>query len=804
MVSTTRPPAATSTAATTATPVGGAPAPVATPAATNAGGPGPDLVGNPAASGAPAVPVREAKGMPANFDITSHMGYMRAEDAIEGMRGTYIARPSAGNFIAYGDITNVRPTQDGFTVDVTMWAKSAADAQVLFLQLPVYDQKTGALTYLNLDLLTHDPSTGNVVENITNAPTTEPVSGKPCYSGSRSYTFSLKQINEFLKKTGIDLVVKPGDQMSVSGIVDKAGHRIMNAVSNSFVVPKPLVDDAATTSAIAGHIGSMTGQQKVKAQDLPLDISVKLPQAMLDKQVAYYAGPNSTNYTTFTPGKIIEGEITTRLESEYKGSVTAAQMDSMITASYALADVSERFLGEGYPSPYVYMTSVVKEGMGGKGFAEVAPAAQGKRAEAAIQGFAAAAQALGFADPAALPPLPRTTTGELDVAAAQALIQQQPALKAVFDTLAAADALMVAALLRAEEVVITAQGAVQQLARTVLDQILGKDLVMVPVRRHWMCTDGQPLGERDLANLGVDKNGAPITVQRDARGWPHLDPMKDVYRDDKNLTFSKASGAARARSNGQKSGHVEVKPNGGVLDPKTGIRQRVEIGLSLKPNVNPDEFKTLLRYMELNPGSELAQSPLGHIILEAKKAGVLEALTQDVTEWADVTQIRHKFEVKNTKTGTAAEVSLDMVHAKTVRNEHQVNGQPQEQTYYVIETELDHLQLNSSNTTEMVQAKQSSALVTTAAQEKWLQDTAASQKAGTAELQILSKPQLHSIDHVSEGSFRQTPSYRDFESMQSKMLAAICDGFLPGPARQKASHFAELLSLVPPEVTVTV
>jgi hypothetical protein len=40
--------------------------------------------------------------------------------------------------------------------------------------------------------------------------------------------------------------------------------------------------------------------------------------------------------------------------------------------------------------------------------------------------------------------------------------------------------------------------------------------------------------------------------------------------------------------------------------------------------------------------------------------------------------------------------------------------------------------------------------------------------------------------------------------MQEQLLAAICDGFKPGAARQKSAHFAELLGLIPPENTVTI
>lgn len=629
------------------------------------------IVGNANASGVSGPPIRQVGGLPA--------GFAAGNGADQGMTGNYAPRPTSYSFVGYGDITAVKPTQEGFSVDVNVYTSGASDSVQLFLQLPVLDKKTGKLTYLNLDLLTNDGA-GKTADLISTASLTDPISKRNCFGGTRSYSFSLAQINQFLKSSGLDLQVKPGDQMSISGMVVSSGHRVMNAASNGFVVPRPTVNTAQIIKP--GQAAAAHGTT-VKAQDLPLDISIKLSKEILNESI------NVPGIGYVQVGSVLEGDITTRLESEFKGSVTATQMDSMISSSYALAELSE--LAEGGDAK----------------------------------------------------------------------------------------------------------------ARKKLDALLGKDLILSPVKRHWMTSDGDPLGERDIKNLGNDKNGQPITVPKDAKGWPSLDPMKDGYTDDKTLTFSNNSGAARTRGNKQKMGHAEFKLNGGVLDPKTGIRQRVEIGLSLKPGADDAKLKGILKYIADNPTSKLAQSPLGHIIEDARKAGVLDAVTGDRTPWADVTQIRHKFELKNTKTGTSAELSLDMVHAKTMRPEHQVNGVDQEQTYYVIEAELDHLQINSTNVTEMQDSKVKAALTSATAQDAWLKQTAVDQTAGSVDLMIMNKPQLHSVEHVKEGSFRQTASYKDYEGMQEHLLVAICDNFKPGPARQKSAHFAELLGLVPPEATVT-
>jgi hypothetical protein len=647
--------------------------------------------GNPNLTGVSAPIARAVSGLPAGFDVKNLItsAWMRDTDIAEGMTGSYIARPTSSSFVGYGDITGVKATNDGFQVDVAVYTNKQ-DNVALFLQVPILDKKTGSLTLLNLDLLTHDRGSGSFVENIPSAQVKDPVSGQQVWGGLRSYQFSLSQINDFIKKAGLDVVVKPGDRMAVTGMVEKDGHRLMNGAVNTFEVPKPRAAQVgAGRGALATRVGNMTGQTAIKAEDMPLDMSVKLSQKILDTSL-------TIGGRYLKVGDILEGDITTRLESEYKGSVNAGQMNQMITRSYALAELSERALG----------------------------------------GDAA--------------------------------------------------------------------------ARKQLDKELGKDLVLTPVKRHWMCSDGKPLGERDPNNLGVDAHGAPITVTKDAQGWPHLDPMQDGYSDTKNLDFSQHSAVARERGNAQKAGHAEFKLSGGVLDATTGIRQRVETGMSLKAGATGEQLRELFKWLADTNNQrqanwhELNDSPLGHVVKQAKEAGVLDALiSNDRTKWADVHQIRHKFELKNTATGTSAELSLDMVNAKTVRPEHMRNGQPIEETYYVIEAELDHLQINSANVSEVQEAKNKNALTNTTAQEQWLTTTADAQKKGDVELEVLSKPQLHTEQQVKDGTARHTASYKDYEKMQDKLLGAICDGFLPGPARQKASHFAELAGLIGPENTVT-
>ncbi|MCC6805962.1 MAG: hypothetical protein IT381_00950 [Deltaproteobacteria bacterium] len=638
------------------------------------------VVGNPNASGAKKEQFREVAGLPAGLnlgDLTKNNG--GANGATQGLTGEYIARPSGQSsyLTGYGDVTRIDPTIDGFEVDVQIYVQKATDEIALILQLPLLDKKSGKLTFVNLDLLTHDAQKKTNVDNIATKPGKCPVSGAACNTGRRTYSFSLKQINEFIKKSGLDVQVKPGDRLAISGLVAGDGHRVMNSTTNSFSVPRPLA--AATPQS---PISVQTGKtQTVKAQDLPLDISIKLSPEVLKEKIYLGYDYKLGRSESITIGDVIEGDVTTRLESEYKGSVSKSQMDEMVTRAYELTELSEKAL-------------------------------KGDKA-----------------------------------------------------------------------------------ARKELDKKLGKDLVLTAVKRHWMADDGQPLGSRDPST---------VKIVRDQLGRPTLDPMKDGYSDDKALTFSNNSGAARVRGNAQKMGHAEFKLNGGVLDPKTGIRQRVEVGISMKAGATEDQLVKILKYMRDNPSSKLALSPLGHLIRDAEKAGVSKALIEDRTPWADVTQIRHKFELKNLKTGTAGELSLDKVNARTLRKEHEVNGQPQEKEYYVIETELDHLQINSANVTEMQEAKTKSALLTQKDQDAFFTQAKQDLDAGKAEFEVMSAPQLHSVEHVKEGSFRQTASYKDFEGMNDALLEALCGTKLPGPARQKSAHFAELLGLVKPEKTTTV
>lgn len=552
---------------------------------------------------------------------------------------------------------------DGFQVGVALFAMEASEQTVLVLQLPLRNKRTGELVYLNLDNLTVNAQGTGYAEVITQRAGKDPVTGSPCFLGERTYGFSLSQINQYLANTGLGVQLKPGDQLCISGITEGSGHRIMNAASCSFSIPTPISANACSPHAarVKNHV-----TPTLLAQDLPLDISVKLPPDALDETVW-------VNNARMRVGDIMEGEITTRLESEYKGAVTEERLHSMVDHAYQLTGLSRKAL-----------------------------------------------------------------EGDAD-------------------------------------------------ARAQLDKELGKDLVLTPVTRHWLDADGITLGA----------GGDALRVQRDENGWPRVDPMRDQYSDDDAMTFTRRSGALRVRSNAQKQGHAEFKLDGGQVDPTTSIRQRVELGISLKPGITEQHLTEMLARLNANRSLRIFWTPLGHLVREADKLGVTRALTENRTPWAEVNQVRHKFELKNTRTGTAVELSLDRVHAQTLRPQQADDtGQPRQATFCMVETELDHLQINSAHTTEMQGTTSRAALMTDGMQRTFVDDARASVAAGTAEFEIMREPQLHSLQHITDGTFRHTDSYKQFERMNQAILNALCGEELPEPAHQKSAYFAKRVGLV--------
>ena len=114
------------------------------------------------------------------------------------------------------------------------------------------------------------------------------------------------------------------------------------------------------------------------------------------------------------------------------------------------------------------------------------------------------------------------------------------------------------------------------------------------------------------------------------------------------------------------------------------------------------------------------------------------------------------------------ELSFDIVIAETTRPEHaHPDGTPRRVKFYVLENELDHLQLESTNQSEYRAGQaESGNFKTNAAQDKWLKDTG---KNVTMDLD----PRLHELEDLENASFRATGSYKAFETVSADVLDTL-------------------------------
>ena len=312
-----------------------------------------------------------------------------------------------------------------------------------------------------------------------------------------------------------------------------------------------------------------------------------------------------------------------------------------------------------------------------------------------------------------------------------------------------------------------------------VEKIFGKDWTIETVNRYWLKDDGSSTegvaGKGFFKGFRVDPNGLPIQ-----------DPMKDTYMDDGNLRMTRHEGAIRLRSN-QQATVINVKPGGGRVDEKTRIAQRVEVGIELKPNATVMDASRALQV--LNSGNN-AGTIFNHAQRQVAALDSTLNLSQTLVPWLDVVQDRHKFTIKNEKTGVEVELSLDFVKAMTNRPNHVgADGKPQTVEFCVLEAELDHLQLQSANQASVAgQSAGSGAFNSEAQQDQWL---AATSDQVTMDID----PRLHELKDLDNASFRNTVSYKSFETMSKKLTPFLFPAGLE-PGRQKAAAAAEMLGLV--------
>jgi hypothetical protein len=314
-----------------------------------------------------------------------------------------------------------------------------------------------------------------------------------------------------------------------------------------------------------------------------------------------------------------------------------------------------------------------------------------------------------------------------------------------------------------------------------IEKLLGKDWTIETVNRSWLKDDGSATQE-GKAGAGFFKG-----FRVDAKGLPIQDPMRDSYMDDGNLMMTRHEGAIRLRTNAQAT-VVNVKPGGGRRDPQTQITQRIEVGVELNAHANTADAASAMQKLASGAWSGTV---FNHAQKEVAKLDAGMNLSTCLVPWLDVVQERHKFTVKNKKTGVEIELSLDFVKAKTLRPGHaDAAGAAREVEFCTLEAELDHLQLQSANQSTFVAAGTvtQGTFNTDADQDTWL-------KASSAAVTMDIDPRLHEIKDLENKSFRNTGSYKSFEGVTAKLVPMLFAGGL-GEGRQKAAHAASLLGLV--------
>lgn len=315
-----------------------------------------------------------------------------------------------------------------------------------------------------------------------------------------------------------------------------------------------------------------------------------------------------------------------------------------------------------------------------------------------------------------------------------------------------------------------------------VEKILGKDWSISPVRRYWLQDDGSA-NQPGQAGTGQFRG-----YRVGANGWPMQDPMRDTYMDNANLDMTAHEGAIRLRTNKQ-ANEINVKPGGGRRDDKTQITQRVEYGLTLNPSANVAEAAQTLQTLASN--ASWSGTVFNQAQREVTRLDSALNLSQCLVPWCDVVQERHKFTVKNAKTGVEIELSLDFVKVTTNRPQHaNPDGTPRTVEFCVLEAELDHLQLQSANQANFVAPSSvgTAHFTTDADQDNWLRATSPS-------VTMDIDPRLHEVKDLDNKSFRETTSYKAFEGVSGRMLGALFPNGLQS-GRQKAAHAAELLGLV--------
>lgn len=128
----------------------------------------------------------------------------------------------------------------------------------------------------------------------------------------------------------------------------------------------------------------------------------------------------------------------------------------------------------------------------------------------------------------------------------------------------------------------------------------------------------------------------------------------------------------------------------------------------------------------------------------------------------------------------------------TVRPEHMVNGKPLEVEMYVMEAEVDHKQVNSTNVKEV---PSNLAAGFGAPLDGAAQDAIFAQLSNEATLNV--EPSLHTKAQLTHPGLRDTPEQKAGEALMKKLISGIIGEQNTRVSDPKPQEMARALNLIP-------
>ncbi len=307
-------------------------------------------------------------------------------------------------------------------------------------------------------------------------------------------------------------------------------------------------------------------------------------------------------------------------------------------------------------------------------------------------------------------------------------------------------------------------------------KLLGPDWTMKPIDRYWLNTDGE---------LYLSKDGTPHgTLAKDAQGFAVQDPMHDIYLDSPDHALARVGGGARQRSN-QTGTKFNWKPNGGVRDRSDAPDKvkRNELSWSMKAGTTLAQVKEFMEDLEseflngrVNPWTA---GVFNHVNREmARTTG--RSAAELLTPWLDVMQNRHKFELENHRTKVRAELSIDDVVATLLADPSKMVR------FFVVETELDHMQMSSTNKMSFELPKDIASYENNAEQDEWLDNT-------SSRVTTVVEPRLHSIDDLSSSASAHSETENAFVDAIQKVKGYLFSSDALSRSEQKSVVAGKLL-----------